>query len=581
MDVDSITPGLDFNEAIGNAVRSCNILVALIGTEWLGAIDERGRRRISDPNDFVAREIKIALEQSIPVIPVLTDNAKLPDKSMLPDDLGHLAGRHAVRLNHATFGIDAKVLIDAIDTLLIGGKSQLVQPVRLQPGDAIVAPDRVLDSRLHSDQETTTALTTQPNQLATTPNPVDSRIAAGPDWSNSDPDVPLQVRSASPMQAARSKTIQPMPSPLSPAARDRARTLVSISQYKSEQTAPKVHRHRRLLTFENMIALAAVGLVVAIVASVLSANNLKDQSNSQANLPADPEIHVGSKPTGIAITPDSRRAYVANSGSASVSVIDIASSATIATISIPGSTPNGVAIASNGRTAYVTDYTGGSVAVIGTIANAVIDTIDVGRGAFGVAVTPDGRRIYVASQGTSTVSVIDASSDKVLKTILIPGNSPEELAMAPDGCHVYVTSGSSEHRASVIDTERDTVTANLTVGDVPQGIAFTPDGKRAYIAQAGAYTTDATVVDTGTGRTIATVPLGTPSFNVAISPNGARAYFTVSGMNSLVVADTATNRVLTYLPMPIGIPDDVAVAPDGRILVTNRGADSVSSFSSA
>ena len=75
MDVDTIEPGLDFVEVIGGAVGSCDVLLALIGARWLGAVDEHGRRRLDDPDDFVVLEITTALERGIRVIPVLVDGA--------------------------------------------------------------------------------------------------------------------------------------------------------------------------------------------------------------------------------------------------------------------------------------------------------------------------------------------------------------------------------------------------------------------------------------------------------------------------------------------------------------------------
>src|SRR4249920_1648815 len=40
MDLDSIEPGLDFAEAIQEAVDSCTVLVALIGPQWVTLADE-------------------------------------------------------------------------------------------------------------------------------------------------------------------------------------------------------------------------------------------------------------------------------------------------------------------------------------------------------------------------------------------------------------------------------------------------------------------------------------------------------------------------------------------------------------
>lgn len=63
VDVDSIEPGLDFSEAVDRAVGACDVLLALIGVGWLGAVDGRGRRRLEDPNDLVVLEIAAALRR--------------------------------------------------------------------------------------------------------------------------------------------------------------------------------------------------------------------------------------------------------------------------------------------------------------------------------------------------------------------------------------------------------------------------------------------------------------------------------------------------------------------------------------
>jgi len=118
MDVDSIPPGLDFIEAIKEAVGSCNIVLALIGPAWLTVTDERGRRRIDDADDFVALEIKTGLERDILVIPVLVDGAGPPRREDLPHSLAPLANRQVVRLDHDSFSTGITMLMNALDRAL-------------------------------------------------------------------------------------------------------------------------------------------------------------------------------------------------------------------------------------------------------------------------------------------------------------------------------------------------------------------------------------------------------------------------------------------------------------------------------
>src|SRR5262245_66362849 len=74
-DVDSIALGDDFVDAIATAVGACDVMLAIIGQEWLTVADETGRPRIDNPDDFVRLEVEAALVRDVRVIPVLIDNA--------------------------------------------------------------------------------------------------------------------------------------------------------------------------------------------------------------------------------------------------------------------------------------------------------------------------------------------------------------------------------------------------------------------------------------------------------------------------------------------------------------------------
>lgn len=110
MDVDSIDRGLDFRRVLDEQLRHTRVLVVLIGKDWLNATDRLGGRRLDDPADFVRMEVARALKEDIAVIPVLVDNAPMPEPHKLPEDLRDLVFRQAQPLRHESFASDMAML---------------------------------------------------------------------------------------------------------------------------------------------------------------------------------------------------------------------------------------------------------------------------------------------------------------------------------------------------------------------------------------------------------------------------------------------------------------------------------------
>ena len=115
MDVDTIRPGLDFVDVVQAAVGSCDALIAVIGSEWLGASDVSGQRRLENPEDLVRLEIATALERDIRVIPVLVQGTRMPVAADLPEGLTALARRNSVEVSDARFRTDIEQLIEALE----------------------------------------------------------------------------------------------------------------------------------------------------------------------------------------------------------------------------------------------------------------------------------------------------------------------------------------------------------------------------------------------------------------------------------------------------------------------------------
>ena len=118
-DVDSIELGDDFVETITNAVGSCDILLALIGQEWLDIASSDGSRRLDDPDDFVRLEIEAALERKVLLIPILVEGALMPRGDQLPPSIAPLVRRQALELSPTRFRADTERLLDVMERTLV------------------------------------------------------------------------------------------------------------------------------------------------------------------------------------------------------------------------------------------------------------------------------------------------------------------------------------------------------------------------------------------------------------------------------------------------------------------------------
>jgi hypothetical protein len=129
MDVDGMKPGLDFVKQLDAQVSQCDVVLAVIGTNWFEARDDKGQRRFDSEHDYVRIELASALKRDIPVIPVLVDGAALPPEEALPDDLKSLARRHAMELRYTRFNADAHALELALRDLLPRRRYRWLLPV--------------------------------------------------------------------------------------------------------------------------------------------------------------------------------------------------------------------------------------------------------------------------------------------------------------------------------------------------------------------------------------------------------------------------------------------------------------------
>lgn len=113
-DLDTIPPGAEFAKIIAERISKCDVLIVIIGKNWLSAKNDEGRLRLNDPADFVRVEIASALKLGKLVIPCLVEGVAIPKQKLLPRDIAPLAGRNAIEISETRFDYDVERLIKAI-----------------------------------------------------------------------------------------------------------------------------------------------------------------------------------------------------------------------------------------------------------------------------------------------------------------------------------------------------------------------------------------------------------------------------------------------------------------------------------
>lgn len=115
MDVEDIQPGQDFTQAIDEKIAGCDIVLAVIGPQWMSSL----RKRLGHGEDFVHEEISAALRRGITVVPVLVGGASMPAAQELPESLAPLHRRQAIEIRDADFDDGVKRMTKFLEVSLL------------------------------------------------------------------------------------------------------------------------------------------------------------------------------------------------------------------------------------------------------------------------------------------------------------------------------------------------------------------------------------------------------------------------------------------------------------------------------
>ena len=126
-DIDNIPVGKSFSDILKDKILLCDVMLVIIGPDWLEAKNQNGQRRIDDEHDFIRTEIAIAFSLNKRVIPVLLDETNMPRTTDIPANLRELATKQPVHIREQSWGADINHLIETINEAFASGAPQLAK----------------------------------------------------------------------------------------------------------------------------------------------------------------------------------------------------------------------------------------------------------------------------------------------------------------------------------------------------------------------------------------------------------------------------------------------------------------------
>jgi YVTN family beta-propeller protein len=260
-------------------------------------------------------------------------------------------------------------------------------------------------------------------------------------------------------------------------------------------------------------------------------------------------VALGTWPNDILVSGE--RAYVVNSGSNDLTIIDLTSESILSVIDLGAGTNPWSLAAVGENTLYVTNFQANSVSKVDLESRQVTASITVGPGPEGII--RDGRRLYVANTGwtgsgfeAGSVSVIDWRYDSVIATLPV-GVNAQDLAMDPQGDLDVVCTGDFASTTGMlyrIASASLVVRDSIATGGTPARAAITDFGL-LYMA-AGGWADQGEVYVHNSLRD----RLLHDSSNPIVTPPGATDV-TTDSEGYVYVASFAANSVAVF-----DVPDD-------------------------
>lgn len=220
------------------------------------------------------------------------------------------------------------------------------------------------------------------------------------------------------------------------------------------------------------------------------------------------------------------------------------------------------------NTAYIANSGSDTISEIDPVSGAVRRALKVGWRPLAVILSPDHKRLYTADNGSNTITAIDVASGNIQGVVAVrPG--PIALAHHPSKPRLYVACN-ADNSLLEIDTTNPAAlniltTLPLAAGATPTDITLTSDGNMLWVALNGAAQLAIISTSPHLGNESGSVALPAIPLKIAIAPDGKHAYVTLPSAGRVAIVDIASRKLLagpTTNPLEQSRPGALTVAPD-------------------
>lgn len=185
------------------------------------------------------------------------------------------------------------------------------------------------------------------------------------------------------------------------------------------------------------------------------------------------------RPHGIVIAPDGNL-WVTCEGSEAVVVVDPKQGKVVRSHRTGQQVTHMIAMTPDGRRAFTANIGSDTVSMI-EAETGTVTHVGTGDGPEGIDLSPDRKEIWVAHRGDGGLSILDATSGKLLQSIPKVGEMPIRVKFTPDGRRVLISCARGGEVA-VYDAASRSEVARIKTGEVPVGLLIPPGGGRAFVA---------------------------------------------------------------------------------------------------